>query len=212
MKLSDQLLPMVLWTAALFLVFYLFRHYNQSRSPRVNVRIGIVFSLAAWLTNWVWYRNMEMKGIHLVELVMVSLPIFIMPMMRYYCEKCREHYAKTSVYVLDASKYYQLANHSDNFSFLLELDLKYLPETGPKETKEIIKVDFYCCESCGSNSIIDIDSYTWSRTSEHKWYIRESIHKHNTHNRSVTSRQKGLVQGAYLDADTGSKLKQYLVG
>jgi|GEM_PF-3334221 len=227
--LADQLLPMILWTLALTLIFVLFRHFNQSRSPKVNVYFGIVFSLASWLTNWVLYRDMEMKGIHFVELILVSLPICIMPVMRYYCENCKEYYTQKTAFILEASKYYKRAKQTADYRFLtdLTLDMYQLPEKGPKEPKEIIKIDFHCCESCGCNAIVDIDAYTWGSNPEHNYWLREnplrhfsgdsirmgeSIHTHRSHKKSTLSREKEIARGVYLDAETGSKLQKYLVG
>lgn len=214
MTIADQLLPMILWTLALTLIFVLFRRYNQSRSPKVNVCFGIVFSMASWLTNWVLYRDMEMKGIHFVELIIVSLPVCIMPMMRYYCEKCKEYYTKRTAFILEASKYHKRAKQAADYRFLTELtqDMYRLPAQGPEEPREIIKIDFYCCESCGCDAIVDIDAYTWRRTSEHSYWMRENRHEHRSHKKSFISREQGIVQGLYLDAETGSKLQKYLVG
>lgn len=213
-SLAERIIAMVIWTGALSLIFYLFRRFNHSRNIKVNVGLGIVFSLSSWITNWVLYQDMEMKGIHLVELVMVALPLSILMMVNYYCEKCKQYYSKTSIYILDAGKFYQSAKNNGDYNFLAEMepDLKQVPEKGPKVPKEIIKIDFFYCDSCESNSIVDIDSYSWSRKSEHSYWKKETYHMHRTHADSHLSREKGIAQGVYLDATAGSRLKQYLVG
>jgi hypothetical protein len=212
--LPGRIISMAFWTAALFLIFYLFKRYNHNRNARINVGIGVVLSLSSWATNWIFYCNMEMKGIHLVELVMVALPLSMMLMMNYYCEKCRQYYSSTSTFVLDSGKYYKQARQKADYDFLLDmvLDLNHLPATGPAEPKEIIKITLYYCDSCESNAIVDIDTYIWSQSSKHNSWKKEDYFEHRRHKDSNISRQSTLVQGAYLGDEAGKKLKAYLVG
>lgn len=214
MGLFGRILAMSFWTAALSLIFYLFKRYNHNRNARINVGIGVFLSLSSWLTNWIFYCNMEMKGIHLVELVMVALPLSIMLMMNYYCEKCRQYYSSTSIFILDSGKFYKHARKPADYDFLLDLvmDMNQLPEKGPAQPKEIIKIIFYYCDSCGSRAIVDIDSYTWSQSSKHSYWKKESYYHHRSHHESVISRQGTVVQGAYLGDEAGRNLKAYLVG
>lgn len=212
--LGGRILTMCCWVAALFGIFYLFKRYNHNRNPRINVGIGFLLSLSSWLTNWIYYRGMEMKGIHLVELVIVCLPISMMLMMNYYCEKCRQYYSKTSIYILDAGKFHKQARPAGDYDFLTDMmtDLKQLPEKGPSKPKEIIKIDFYYCDSCGSRAIVDIDSYHWSKVSKHNSWRKESYWEHKSHHYSDISRLGSIVKGVYLGDEAGRKLKAYLVG
>jgi len=215
--LSGRIIAMAFWTAALFLIFFLFKRYNHNRNAKINVGIGILLSLSSWLTNWIFYCHMEMKGIHLVELVMVSLPLSMMLMMNYYCEKCREYYSKTTTFILNADEFYTRVRQENNYDFLENMvtDLNQVPRKGPKIPKEIIKIGLYHC-SCESKSIVDIDSCTWERTSEHNSWLRtisqESYYEHKSHGDSKVYMNKTIAQGVYLDPETGRKLKQYLVG
>lgn len=212
LELSSRIFAMVFWTAILLPIFYLFRRFNQSRNPGMNVKIGILLSFSSWFTCWVFYRDMEMKGIHLVELVMVALPISILPIMRYYCEECRQYYYKSTAYILDADKFYNKAKQTSNYNFLPDMELDNLPDKGPVKPKEIIRVNVYHCLACGTRSIVDIDSYTLSRKSEHSYFRREGIIEHLSHDDSSISKGKSIAHGVFLNEETGRKLKQYLVG
>ncbi|WP_343668051.1 hypothetical protein [Chitinophaga sp.] len=213
-SLAAQIFALTIWTGVLFFIFFLFRRYNHCRNVRVNVGLGILFSLSSWITNWVFYQDMEMKGFHLVELVMVALPLSVLLVVNYYCENCRQYYSKTTIYILEAGKFYKKFRPGKNYHFLLEmlLDLDHLPEKGPEQPKEIIKIDFHYCDACENRPVVDIDSYTWTQAPKHNRYIEESRMRRYSHGDSRVSREKSIERGVYLDAETGSKLRQYLVG
>lgn len=117
------------------------------------------------------------------------------------------------MYILDAGKFYKRARQEKNYDFLseMELDLDHLPENGPADPKEIIKIDFYHCSSCQSNAIVDIDAYSWT-SHKHNRYKNESAFTHSRHGESKISREKSIDQGVYLGDQAGKKLQLYLEG
>lgn len=212
LNLIPRIFALSFWSMLLFLVFYLFRRFNKSRNAKLNLQIGIVFSLASWLTSWVFFWELDMNWIHLLDLVFVALPLSTLLVMNYYCEKCSRYYSKTATYILDADRFYKMVNQSSNYDFLMEMNLEHLPNDGPADPKEIIKIEFFYCKSCGSNPIVNIDSYTWTQVSEHSNIRMETFSTHISHGDSETSFKKSIASGVYLDAATGDKMKQYLIG
>jgi hypothetical protein len=196
------LMMLIIW---MFSMFYLFKRYNHSRNMKVNIVIGVCICLAS-----LYFSRAGWEGLALL------LPVSIMFMMNYYCEKCRKYYSKKTSYILEAKKFMNLSNRSRNYSFLPDMNFYDEPVRELDPSDELIRVDYFYCMSCESKPIADIHLCKWEKHRAHRKFNHNNTIEHqlfhDEHERyhwRITQKE-ALEEGIYLDNETGRKLSLLL--
>lgn len=198
---------MIILDIWIFSMFYLFKRYNHSRNMTINIVTGLCICGACW-----WYSGARWEGLALL------IPVSMLCMMDYYCEKCRRYYSKKTSYIVDAENFLSHANRYPDYSFLPDMNFYDQPLREFDPSEKLIKVDYYYCLSCESKPLANIYLCVWEKHHKHS---RHHHHKQSMLDMVLDGKREGnyhwviqekhpIVEGIYLDNKTGRKLSLLL--
>lgn len=193
---GGTIMCMVVFIIWMFGAFAVFKRYNHSRNVTANVLTGVAICGATW-----YYSSAGWEGLALF------LPLTVLFMMNYYCEKCGKYHDKKTSYILGEANFYKLSKPQTDYSFLPDMSFYDEPLHDMDPFPELIKVEYFYCNSCESKPVVDITSCKWDL---HKHRSKHGSHYHTTHKHWRIVVNSIIVQGVYLDVETGRKLSLLL--